>query len=147
MSPLATTGIATARLTAANPAAISVSAASQAPGTERTSGVSCLWIPLDADGVTVAHTLGMGCLPLGWGSIHFDDVFVPTANLVGEEGRGFAGAMHHFDFSRAALGSEGVASTARMLIPSGHVTDRGAYALELIARDERLQRAIGGEPP
>jgi cyclohexanecarboxyl-CoA dehydrogenase len=30
-------------------------------------------------------------------------VFVPTANLVGEEGRGFAGAMHHFDFSRAAL--------------------------------------------
>jgi L-erythro-3,5-diaminohexanoate dehydrogenase len=49
-------------------------------------------------------------------------------------------------FSKAALGSEGVASTARMLIPSGHVTDRGAYALELIGRDERLQRAIAGEP-
>jgi cyclohexanecarboxyl-CoA dehydrogenase len=76
----------------------------RAPGTRRTSGVSCLWIPLDADGVTVRHTLGMGCLPLGWGSIHFDEVFVPSGNLVGEEGRGFAGAMHHFDFSRAALG-------------------------------------------
>ncbi|GAC1581298.1 MAG: hypothetical protein NVS3B18_14870 [Candidatus Dormibacteria bacterium] len=49
-------------------------------------------------------------------------------------------------FSQAALGSEGMASTARMLIPSGHVTDRGGYALELLARDERLQRAIAGEP-
>jgi L-erythro-3,5-diaminohexanoate dehydrogenase len=49
-------------------------------------------------------------------------------------------------FSKAALGSEGMASTARMLVPSGYVTDRGAYALELIARDERLQRAIAGEP-
>lgn len=76
----------------------------RAPGTERATGVSCLLIPLRGKGVTVAHTLGMGCLPLGWGSIHFDDVFVPASHLIGEEGRGFAGAMHHFDFSRAALG-------------------------------------------
>ncbi len=49
-------------------------------------------------------------------------------------------------FSKAALGSEGMASTARMLIALRLYTDRGAYALELIARDERLQRAIAGEP-
>lgn len=48
-------------------------------------------------------------------------------------------------FGKAALGSEGVASAARMLIGSGYVPDRGAYALELIGRDERLQRAIGGQ--
>jgi L-erythro-3,5-diaminohexanoate dehydrogenase len=47
-------------------------------------------------------------------------------------------------FTKAALGSEGMASTARMLIGSGYALDGGAYALELIGRDERLQRAIAG---
>jgi L-erythro-3,5-diaminohexanoate dehydrogenase len=47
-------------------------------------------------------------------------------------------------FTRAALGSDGLSSSARMLIGSGYQPDRGAYALELIARDERLQRAIAG---
>jgi cyclohexanecarboxyl-CoA dehydrogenase len=47
---------------------------------------------------------GMGCLPLGWGSIHLDDVFVPTSHLIGEPGKGFHAVMSHFDFSRAALG-------------------------------------------
>jgi cyclohexanecarboxyl-CoA dehydrogenase len=74
------------------------------PGSTRTSGVSCYLVPLDAEGVTVSHMPGMGCLPLGWGSIHLDDVFVPAAYLVGEPGRGFAAVMSHFDFSRAAIG-------------------------------------------
>ena len=74
------------------------------PGTTRASGVSCYLVPLDAEGVTVSHMPGMGCLPLGWGSIHLDDVFVPASHLVGESGRGFAAVMSHFDFSRAAIG-------------------------------------------
>lgn len=45
-------------------------------------------------------------------------------------------------FTKAALGSEGMASTARMVIGSGYVPDRGSYALELVRRDERLQRAL-----
>ena len=74
------------------------------PGSVGSRGVSCYLVPLDAEGVTVSPTPGMGCLPLGWGSIHMDDVFVPTENLIGEEGRGFHSVMNHFDFSRAALG-------------------------------------------
>lgn len=73
-------------------------------GTTRASGVSCFLVPLDSDGVSVSHMLGMGCLPLGWGSIHLDNVFVPHSHLIGEEGRGFHSVMNHFDFSRAALG-------------------------------------------
>jgi cyclohexanecarboxyl-CoA dehydrogenase len=46
----------------------------------------------------------MGCLPLGWGSLNFDDVFVSKDSLIGEEGSGFGNVMHHFDFSRPALG-------------------------------------------
>jgi L-erythro-3,5-diaminohexanoate dehydrogenase len=46
-------------------------------------------------------------------------------------------------FTKAALGSEGMASTARMLIGSGYIADRGEYALELVRRNERLARALG----
>jgi cyclohexanecarboxyl-CoA dehydrogenase len=76
----------------------------RAPGSTRSSGVSCFVVPLDAKGVARTPTLGMGCLPLGWGSINLDGAFVPSDFLIGEEGGGFAGVMHHFDFSRPALG-------------------------------------------
>jgi cyclohexanecarboxyl-CoA dehydrogenase len=74
------------------------------PGSSRSTGVSCFVVDLGSEGVTRHHMLGMGCLPLGWGSIHLDDVFVPDSHLIGEEGRGFQVAMNHFDFSRAAIG-------------------------------------------
>ena len=74
------------------------------PGSAGAAGISCFLVPLDAAGVTRGAMPGMGALPLCWGSLSFDDVFVPADHLVGEEGRGFGGAMHHFDFSRPALG-------------------------------------------
>jgi cyclohexanecarboxyl-CoA dehydrogenase len=74
------------------------------PGSARSKGISCFLLPMASPGVSVRHQPGMGCLPLGWGSIAMDSVFVPADHLVGEEGRGFAAAMHHFDFSRSALG-------------------------------------------
>ncbi|MET8427883.1 acyl-CoA dehydrogenase [Nocardia sp. NPDC004860] len=73
-------------------------------GTTRASGVSCFVVPLDSPGVGRSHMPGMGCLPLGWGALHFEDVFVPDSHIVGEAGRGFQSVMNHFDFSRAALG-------------------------------------------
>lgn len=48
-------------------------------------------------------------------------------------------------FTKAALGSEGVSSNARMIIGSGFAQDRGAYALELIAGNERLRDAFAIE--
>jgi len=39
----------------------------------------------------------------------------------------------------AALGAEGVASTARLLVGNGYAPDRGTYALDLLYRDERLR--------
>lgn len=48
-------------------------------------------------------------------------------------------------FAKAALGSEGVSSNARMIIGSGYAHDRGAYALELILGNELLCRALAGE--
>jgi cyclohexanecarboxyl-CoA dehydrogenase len=74
------------------------------PGSTRSDGISCFLVPLAQDDVKTSHTAAMGCAPLGWGSIFLDDVFVPAAHLVGTRGRGLAGALHHFDFSRPALG-------------------------------------------
>ncbi|WP_231914388.1 acyl-CoA dehydrogenase family protein [Rhodococcus sp. LB1] len=74
------------------------------PGSKRSSGVSCFVVPMESTGVSTRHMVGMGCLPLGWGSIHLDNVFVPESHVVGEEGRGFTAVMNHFDFSRAAIG-------------------------------------------
>ena len=47
-------------------------------------------------------------------------------------------------FTKAALGSEGMASSARMLIGSGYVPDRGEYALELLRHNDALERALAG---
>ncbi len=74
------------------------------PGSAGYRGISCFAVPLGAEGITRTRTPGLGCLPLCWGQLSFDDVFVPEDHLVGEPGRGFAGAMEHFDFSRPALG-------------------------------------------
>lgn len=74
------------------------------PGSARSRGVTGFAVPMDSEGVTVHHMPGMGCLPLGWGSIHFDDVFVPESAVIGDPGKGFQAVMNHFDFSRAALG-------------------------------------------
>jgi cyclohexanecarboxyl-CoA dehydrogenase len=87
---------------ATNAAAVLVYA--REPGTTRSHGVSCFLVPLDAEGVSVTPLAGQGCLPLGWGSIHLDDVHLGPDGLVGERGRGFQAVMGHFDFSRAALG-------------------------------------------
>jgi cyclohexanecarboxyl-CoA dehydrogenase len=74
------------------------------PGSKGHTGISCFAVPLDAPGVTRTHTMAMGAVSLCWGQLSFEDVFVPDDHLVGEYGRGFAGAMEHFDFSRPALG-------------------------------------------
>ncbi|HTU30234.1 MAG TPA: hypothetical protein VMF07_12700 [Solirubrobacteraceae bacterium] len=45
-------------------------------------------------------------------------------------------------FNKAALGAEGMAASATMVIGSGYTPDGGAYALDLLRRDERLARAL-----
>ena len=45
-------------------------------------------------------------------------------------------------FAKAALGSEGVSSQARMIIGSGYAADGGEYAVELIAKNPALCDAL-----
>jgi alkylation response protein AidB-like acyl-CoA dehydrogenase len=71
-------------------------------------GISCFAVEAEW-GVRVAKLedkLGVRGSPTG--EVVFDEVRVPAANLIGEEGKGFAIAMHTLDRSRPTIGAQAV---------------------------------------
>jgi alkylation response protein AidB-like acyl-CoA dehydrogenase len=71
-------------------------------------GISCFVVEADW-GVKVAkleEKMGLRGSPTG--EVVFDDVRVPSSNLVGKEGEGFKIAMHTLDRSRPTIGAQAV---------------------------------------
>ena len=72
------------------------------------AGVSLLLIERDRPGFTRAPLKKMG----GWcsdtASLHFDDVRVPAANLIGEENAGFRASMRNFNNERLSMAAGAV---------------------------------------
>ena len=66
-------------------------------------GVSMIFVPLDAPGVSRQPYQSAGGHLSQRGSLFFDDVRVPIDHQIGEEGTGFVGAMQAFDFNRALI--------------------------------------------
>src|SRR5918911_1104455 len=78
-------------------------------------GLSAFVVPTDLDGVVVEkHLDKMGQRATDTSAIAFQDVVVPAANRLGEEGHGFKIAMQTLDFTRpgTAAGAVGVARAA-----------------------------------
>src|SRR5215218_9571771 len=78
-------------------------------------GLSAFVVPADADGVTVEkHLDKMGQRATDTSAVAFQDVKVPAANRLGEEGDGFKIAMRTLDGTRpgTAIGAVGVAQAA-----------------------------------
>jgi acyl-CoA dehydrogenase len=91
-------------------------------------GLSAFVIPADAAGVTVdKHLDKMGQRATDTSALAFQDVKVPAANRLGEEGDGFKIAMRTLDHTRpgTAIGAVGVA--------------RAAYELSVEYSRERVQ--------
>jgi len=91
-------------------------------------GLSAFVVPADADGVTVEkHLDKMGQRATDTSALAFQDVKVPAANRLGEEGEGFKIAMRTLDHTRpgTAIGAVGVA--------------RAAYELSVEYSRERVQ--------
>ena len=91
-------------------------------------GLSAFIVPADADGVTVEkHLDKMGQRATDTSALAFQDVRVPAANRLGEEGEGFKIAMRTLDHTRpgTAIGAVGVA--------------RAAYELAVDYSRERVQ--------
>jgi acyl-CoA dehydrogenase len=91
-------------------------------------GLSAFIVPADADGVSVEkHLDKMGQRATDTSALAFQDVRVPVANRLGEEGEGFKIAMRTLDHTRpgTAIGAVGVA--------------RAAYELAVDYSRERVQ--------
>lgn len=72
------------------------------PESTRHHGLSFIFVPLDAQGVTVRPIDQLNGLP-GFAEIFFDDVRVPAFNRLGEEGEGWAIAMSTAGFERGLM--------------------------------------------
>src|SRR3954464_1490017 len=78
-------------------------------------GLTAFVVPTDLDGVIVEkHLDKMGQRSTDTSALAFQDVKVPAANRLGEEGEGFKIAMRTLDFTRpgTAVGAVGVARAA-----------------------------------
>ena len=73
-------------------------------------GLSAFIVPMDAPGVTIEkHLDKMGQRATDTSAFAMNDVSIPAANLLGEEGDGFKIAMQTLDFTRpgTAAGASG----------------------------------------
>ncbi len=88
-------------------------------------GVSCFIVPADTPGFeVVSYENKMGLRGSPTGELSFTDVRIPAANLVGEEGEGFAIAMRTLDFSRPGVAAQALG------IAQGALDAALAYAKE-----------------
>ncbi len=102
-------------------------------------GVSCFLVE-KAHGLTIGkleHKMGMHGSPTG--EVILDEVRVPAANRIGEEGQGFAIAMHTLDRSRPAIAAQAVGIAQGALdYAVGYVKERRAFGRP-IAEFQALQ--------
>ena len=66
-------------------------------------GVTAFFVAGDAPGIQRTRFDDVGSRVHGRGSVFFDDVRVPAADILGGEGRGFTQVMVGFDYSRALI--------------------------------------------
>jgi alkylation response protein AidB-like acyl-CoA dehydrogenase len=80
-----------------------LSAVRTEPDSKGAGGISMLLIPRDSKGIAMTQLpkVGNNCMP-SW-DIGFDEVFVPQAALLGEQGRGFPNLMSTLHYSRASM--------------------------------------------
>ena len=96
-------------------------------------GISCIAIPADAEGIHY----GKPEEKLGWNSqptrtISFDNVRVPAANLLAEEGQGFRLAMEGLDGGRINIAACSVgAARACLDLSVAHVKERQQFGQAL----------------
>ena len=66
-------------------------------------GISGFYVPLTAKEVSRTAFTDVGGRAIGRASIHFDGLYVPAEDMVGDEGKGFTSVMQGFDYSRALI--------------------------------------------
>ncbi|MBV1698059.1 MAG: acyl-CoA dehydrogenase family protein [Hyphomicrobiales bacterium] len=95
-------------------------------------GISAFLVPMDAPGISTSRLNDLGSKVVGRGSIFFDDVAVPTENMLGAENKGFVQVMQGFDFSRALIGLQCIGPAQASLDETwAYVAERQAFGAPL----------------
>lgn len=102
-----------------------------APG-DGARGVSAFLVPMTTPGVSTRRYRDLGSHAIGRSSIFFDDVEVPVANRLSDEGAGFVQVMQGFDFSRALIGLQVLGAAQASLDETwAYVQQREAFGAPL----------------
>jgi alkylation response protein AidB-like acyl-CoA dehydrogenase len=108
--------------------------AKTAPDTPGQKGkITAFAVTRDLGGVTHGpHEDKMGIRASNTTAVFFDNVKVPVANVLGEEGKGFKVAMSILNHGRTGLGSGAVGGQKRLLqLALAHATERKQFGRQL----------------
>jgi cyclohexanecarboxyl-CoA dehydrogenase len=109
--------------------AVIVFARTGGPGAK---GISAFFVPLDLPGISRYPYSDMGARGILRGSMFLDEVVIPAANLIGEEGAGFVQVMQGFDYTRALIGLMCVGAAQKTLEETvEYVKERKAFGKPL----------------
>jgi acyl-CoA dehydrogenase len=112
------------------------------PTAKGSRGISIFAVEKDTPGFKASRALEK----MGWHSsdtaeLVFEDVWVPQANLVGEENRGFYYIMSNFQNERLAIMGQGLGESQRALeLTIEHVKQRSAFGSPLWDKQAIRQR-------
>ncbi|PCJ20447.1 MAG: cyclohexanecarboxyl-CoA dehydrogenase [Gammaproteobacteria bacterium] len=81
----------------------------------RSGGVSGFLVPLDLPGIKRSRYTDLGTRVVGRGSVFFDNVRIPASWMLGDEHKGFSQIMCGFDYSRALIALQCLASAQASL--------------------------------
>ncbi len=106
--------------------------------------ITAFIVTRDMKGVTSGpHEDKMGIRASSTTTVAFDDVRVPSANVLGEEGKGFKVAMRILNAGRTGLGGGSVGGMKRLIERAvGHARERVQFGRP-IARFETIRQKIG----
>ena len=102
-------------------------------GADGMSGISLLLIDLESDGVSRTELPKQGWWASDTATLHFDDVFVPAGNMIGEENKGFHGIMANFNGERLGMAAQ-AAACARVCIEEAYAwaSTRNTFGKRLV---------------
>jgi cyclohexanecarboxyl-CoA dehydrogenase len=99
---------------------------------EGARGVSAFLVDLSDAGISRTRFDDFGGRAVSRGSVFFDNVQVPSENLLGSEGGGFAQVMQGFDFSRALIGLQCLGAAQASLAETwDYICERHAFGAPL----------------
>ena len=101
-----------------------------------TDGITIFYTDLDRSKIEVHRIAKMGRKAVDSNAIFIDDLFIPEADRIGEEGKGFNYLLHSLNPERLLIGAEAI----------GHRPGRAAPRREVRQRARRLRPADRPEP-